>query len=435
MTRINVPDVPRVVCVVGQGYVGLPVAKAAVDAGCYVIGLEINQLKVDGLNSGRSPIEDVTDDDLKAMIELGRYKAVTGAHQVTDVHNAYPDAWVVTVPTPLRDGKPDLSMVINAAVTIGTVIKPGALVVLESTVAPGTTEGEFLKGLLYSHGTGTRDFHVAFSPERIDPGNQHFSFTNTNKLVAGIDQASLNVACDFYRSLLSEENVIPVATIVAAETAKLLENTFRHVNIALVNELAQHCDRLNIDVWEVINAAATKPYGFMKFTPGPGVGGHCLPVDPAYLGDRVQALTGQPFHFVDLAMRINAGQPEYIVQRAMRILNDYRCSVNGSRILLLGYAYKPNTGDARETPASVIRQKLIDLGARVDVLDPHVTDVPDVPITSVLPGMIKLVEYDLIILVTDHDVFKPFYGNIVDSGVAILDTRNVFPANDDIQKL
>lgn len=418
-----------IVCVVGQGYVGLPLAKAAVDAGYRVIGFDTDRNKIDTLIRMKSPIEDVTDEDLRAMWHTN-YTVEYNASQIRNAHGDAPDIWVVTVPTPLKDGQPDLHAVQSAARIISPYIKPDALVILESTVAPGTTEGIFADMLSLSRAS-ERDFHLAFSPERIDPGNQKFSFTNTKKLVAGVDKESLNRACDFYGDILDVGMVVPVSGIKVAETAKLLDNTFRHVNIALVNELAKHCDSLGINVWDVVNAAATKPYGFMPFYPGPGVGGHCLPVDPAYLGSAVHALTGQPFHFVNLAMEINAAQPSYVVHRVIRALNDDQVAVKGSKILLMGYAYKPDTADMRESPAQEIYVELDALGAKVDVYDPL---VPMRDFLGVFPAT-RLDTYDIVILVTAHSIFNNLYGIIADSGALVLDTRNVFPAADNVIKL
>jgi UDP-N-acetyl-D-glucosamine dehydrogenase len=296
--------------VVGQGYVGLPVAHAAVRAGHTVVGYDIDTAKVDQIRRGSSPIDDVTDADLLAMLATSRYTATSSASSLAGF-----DVAVVTVPTPLREGRPDLTAVIAAARTLGQSLRPGSLVVLESTVAPGTTAGIFTETLQAASGLtagdGAGQFRVAFSPERIDPGNATWTLETTPKLVGGVSAAGTAEAGEFYRTICRE--VVCVVGAEVAELAKLLENTYRHVNCALINELGRHANVLGVDIWQVIAAARTKPYGFQAFYPGPGVGGHCLPIDPVYLSDGVERITGRPFHFVDLAVEVNAAQPAYVV--------------------------------------------------------------------------------------------------------------------------
>jgi UDP-N-acetyl-D-glucosamine dehydrogenase len=302
------------------------------------------------------------------------------------------------------------------------------LVALESTVAPGTTTGAFTEAL--QRHTDLRagvDFHVAFSPERIDPGNRTWRFANTPKLVGGADAAATERAANFYRTLC--DTVIPVACPDVAELAKLLENTYRHVNIALVNELGRHAHSLGVDIWDVIAAAKTKPYGFQAFYPGPGVGGHCLPIDPVYLSHRVETDLHRPFDFVNLAMRVNDEQPAYVVDRAAELLNADRKPVNGSRILVLGLAYKAGTGDIRETPATRIVELLCKSGAQVSVCDPHISDAsrvlpPDVKIEDVEAVESAARNADLTVLVTDHPDFP--YDRIAAAANRVLDTRNRF---------
>lgn len=418
----------RRVVIVGQGYVGLPAAHAAVAAGHTVVGFDTDADKTASLATGRSAIDDLTDVDIKAMLDTGRYEPTGNPTRLADF-----DVALVAVPTPLRDGRPDLSAVLAAAQTLSGHLKRGACVVLESTVAPGTTAGEF-RAALEENSSGLAadrgDFHIGFSPERIDPGNARWHFGNTPKLVSGINRASAEAVAAFYSSIC--DTVVPCASTATAEMAKLLENTYRHVNIALVNELGRHANELGVSIWDVVDAAKTKPYGYQAFYPGPGVGGHCLPVDPAYLSDRIERTLGRPFDFVDLAMRVNDAQPGYLAERVMRLLNDYRQSVNGARVLLLGMAYKANTGDIRETPATHIITLLRRLGAVVSVCDPRVPRLPtrlahlfsDVKPVSAAEVATAAGEADLTVLITDHDDFR--YDEIAAKAKLVLDARNRF---------
>jgi UDP-N-acetyl-D-glucosamine dehydrogenase len=413
------------VVVIGQGYVGLPLAHSAAVHGHHeVIGYDTDVSKVHLIQSGQSPIEDVNADDLDMMARRG-YRATYAPAELAGA-----DVYVVTVPTPLnRDGQPDLSYVIAAGTLIGPYLANKPLVVLESTVAPGTTEGEFARAIGYTSGMQPGvHYRLAFSPERIDPGNESWDFDSTPKLVAGFDSESLEVAEKFYASMIMRANVVPVATLKEAEFAKLLENTFRHVNIALVNEMGRHAWELGIDFANVTKAAGTKPYGFLRFTHGPGVGGHCLPIDSVYLGEHIRTGLGQPSRFIDLAVEVNNSQPGYVVQRAMMLLNQQRKSLMGARVLVLGYAYKPNTGDCRETPASAVIDRLAELGASVDVVEPFST-VKHKYVRQQIGrdrlNPIKLAEYDLAIVVTDHEVFRHNYRDIAEHVPAVLDTRHV----------
>ena len=388
------------VVVVGQGYVGLPLAVRAAEVGHSVVGYDVDAARVKRLAAGESYVEDVPASQLQSAVQSGQYTATTEAGDLAGF-----DVAVITVPTPLKEGAPDLSYIEEAARALAVHLKPAATVVLESTTYPGTTE-ELVAPLL-EEGSGLTagvDFHVGYSPERIDPGNTRWTFVNTPKVVSGIDAASLAAVGAFYDTLV--ERTVPVATPKEAELTKLLENTFRHVNIALVNELAIFAHELGIDVWQAIEAASTKPFGFMPFTPGPGVGGHCLPIDPSYLSWRVKRSTGHAFRFVELANDVNDHMPDYVVQRLVRALNRDKKAVNGSRILLLGLAYKRNTGDARESPAMVVAERLLGLGAEVQAADPHVVEGHvDQRVARVELTPQEAAAADAVVLITDHDAF------------------------------
>jgi UDP-N-acetyl-D-glucosamine dehydrogenase len=391
-------DHPRRVVVVGQGYVGLPVAVRAVDVGFDVVGFDVDETKVVALLAGRSYIGDVTDADLTRALGTGRYRPSCTTRDLAGF-----DVAVVTVPTPLRDGAPDLSFIESAGELLARFLRPGATVVLESTTYPGTTE-EVLAPLLES-GSGLvagDDFHLGFSPERIDPGNERWDFVRTPKVVSGVDETSLKVVRDFYDQLV--ETTVPVSGTREAELTKLLENTFRHVNIALVNELAIHARALGIDFWEVAAAARTKPFGFMSFTPGPGVGGHCLPIDPSYLSWKVERQLRSVSRFVKVANDINDHMPDHVVHRVQLGLNRAGRAVNGSRILVLGLAYKANSNDARETPATGVITGLLGLGAEVRAHDPLVGDYElDGRIARVPLSAEELASAHAVVLLTDHD--------------------------------
>jgi UDP-N-acetyl-D-glucosamine dehydrogenase len=355
----------RKVVVVGQGYVGLPLALHAVAAGYTVVGYDTDESRVAALCAADSYVGDICSGELRAALASGRYSATAETKACAGF-----DIAVITVPTPLRDGIPDLSYIEVAGTMLARYVRPGATIVLESTTWPGTTEE--LLGPLIEEASGLAagtDFHLGYSPERIDPGNQTYTFRTTPKVVSGVTAASLESIRAFYADLV--ERVVTVSGTREAELTKLLENTFRHVNIALVNELAMFAHDLNIDIWEAIDAASTKPFGFMRFTPGPGVGGHCLPIDPSYLSWRVERSLGQNFRFVELANDINNHMPHYVVQRLTLGLNERQRSVSGSRILLLGLTYKANTADIRESPTLDVAQRLVQLGADVRIADPH----------------------------------------------------------------
>ncbi|MFD7554768.1 MULTISPECIES: nucleotide sugar dehydrogenase [unclassified Streptomyces] len=406
------------VVVVGQGYVGLPLAIRAAEVGHQVIGYDVDSRRVKSLAAGESFVEDVTSERIARALERGSYRPSELARDCGGF-----DVAVVTVPTPLREGTPDLRYIEESARTLARFLRPGATVVLESTTYPGTTEELFAPILEDGSGlTAGADFHLGYSPERIDPGNTVWGFQQTPKVVSGVDAASLKAVEAFYGELV--DTTVPVSSPKEAELAKLLENTFRHVNIALVNEIAMFARHLDIDVWQAIEAASSKPFGFMKFTPGPGVGGHCLPIDPSYLSWRVQRELGQNFRFVELANDINSHMPEYVARRVMDALNTKRRSVNGSRVLLLGLAYKKNTGDARESPAVRISQLLIDMGAKVRAADPHVVEsiAVDARLVRVEPTRKEIAAADVVVLITDHDSFD--YKLIGEHASFVLDCRN-----------
>jgi UDP-N-acetyl-D-glucosamine dehydrogenase len=402
--------------VVGQGYVGLPLAMRAVQVGYDVVGYDVDGDRIKRLAAGESYVEDIPSEELVEALATGRYRPTDDADDLAGF-----DVAVVTVPTPLRDGNPDLSYIEVAARALAAHLRPGATVVLESTTYPGTTEE--LVGPILEEGSGLavgEQFHLGYSPERIDPGNPEWGLVNTPKVVSGADSASLDAVKGFYDSLV--DHTVPVSGPKVAELVKLLENTFRHVNIALVNELAMFAGDMRIDVWEAIDAASTKPFGYLRFTPGPGVGGHCLPIDPSYLSWRVRRTLGQPFRFVELANDINDHMPDYVVRRLTMALNRKKRSVNGSRVLLLGLAYKRNTGDARESPALAVADQLLALGADVRAADPHVVeDYADPRIRRTEATVEELSGADAVILLTDHDEFD--YDAIRAQCRLVLDTR------------
>jgi UDP-N-acetyl-D-glucosamine dehydrogenase len=407
----------RKIVVVGQGYVGLPLAMRAVEVGHTVAGYDTNESRIKRLSAGESYVEDIAAGVVAAALASGRF---TPSHEARVCAGF--DVAVITVPTPLREGNPDLSYIEASAATLARYLRPGATVILESTTYPGTTEE--LVGPILEEGSGLTvdiDFFLGYSPERIDPGNPTWGLVNTPKVVSGVGTASLAAVQTFYDTIV--ERTVPLAGTREAELTKLLENTFRHVNIALVNELAMFASDLGIDVWEAIDAASTKPFGYMRFTPGPGVGGHCLPIDPSYLSWRVKRSLGQSFRFVELANEVNEHMPDYVVRRLTVALNKERKALNGSRILLLGLAYKKNTGDARDSPAMVVAERLLALGANVKAADSHV-------LAEQVDGRIDLVDLtreeiasaDAVVLLVDHDSLD--LRLVEDAARYVLDTRN-----------
>jgi nucleotide sugar dehydrogenase len=389
----------------------------AVEVGYTVVGVDLDKNRIDSLNLGESYVDDISNAQLQSALDSGRYIATTNYDDTRGFGTA-----VITVPTPLRESLPDLTFIEDSSRSLAAHLTAGAVVILESTTYPGTTE-ELLVPIL-ENGSGLTagiDFHVGYSPERIDPGNKTWGFVETPKVVSGINPKSLGHVQRFYDDLVNQ--TVPVSSPKEAELTKLLENTFRHVNIALVNELAIFANQLGVNVWESIEAASTKPFGFMKFTPGPGVGGHCLPVDPSYLSWQVRRKLGQNFRFVELANDINDNMPHYVVQRMVELLNEQGKAVKGSSVLLLGLAYKKNTGDIREAPSLRVAELLRGLGATISAVDDHVESHrwPAGVIKSVLSAE-SVDEADIVVLLTDHDEFS--YELLTTGHAVVLDTKN-----------
>jgi UDP-N-acetyl-D-glucosamine dehydrogenase len=374
--------------IVGLGYVGLPLAVAFAEAGQEVVGVDVDGRVVEALGAGRSHVEDVSDEALAAV--RGRFSPTTRYAELAKV-----DAVVVAVPTPLtRNREPDLQPLIASGTALAGVLQEGQLVVLESTTYPGTTRERFAPLLEESGLAAGRDFHLAFSPERVDPGRTDYTLRNTPKIVGALTEESMRRAVELYDLVCDE--VIPVSGPEEAELTKLLENVFRSVNIALVNELAILCDRMGIDIWEVVEAAATKPYGFMSFKPGPGMGGHCLPVDPFYLAWRAREFDMQT-EFIELAGEVNQHMPYFCVERIWRALNDQSKPVKGSRVAIVGVSYKPGVGDLRESPALRIMRLLREQGAELSYHDDYVPQLPDLGLESEWPE-----DADCVVIVTAH---------------------------------
>ena len=404
--------------VVGLGYVGLPLVTTFVEAGFHVTGIDVDQQKVDRANHGESYIPDISSNTLRALIDAERLHFTSDYAVLEDI-----DAINICVPTPLRKTRdPDVSYIIAATQQVRAHLHPGQLVVLESTTYPGTTDEVVLPEL---ESTGLKvgvDFFLAFSPERIDPGNPNFDTRNTSKIVGGITPTCTELAQAFYGAAI--EKVVPVSSARVAEMAKLLENTFRAVNIGLVNEIAIICEKLHINVWEVIEAAATKPFGFMPFTPGPGLGGHCIPVDPHYLSWKLKTLD-YTARFIELAAEINSSMPHYVVNKISEALNEQRRSFNGATVLVLGVAYKRNVSDVRESPALDIIQALLSRKAVVIYNDEYVPSLAirdqilhSQPLSS---GLLQAV--DCVVIVTDHSYYDVPW--IVREARCIIDTRNM----------
>lgn len=412
--------IENTVTIVGQGYVGLPLAEAASAAGLTVWGLDTAEARVEALNSGRSHVDDLTDDDIAVMLANG-YRATADPGCIAES-----SVVVICVPTPLGDaGAPDLGAVEAATRMVGEQLRPGTLVVLESTTYPGTTDEiclpilEELSGLQCGS-----DFLLAFSPERVNPGDPVYGIKNTPKLVGGVTPVATAAAEAFYSRFI--DTVVALSGAKEAETAKLLENTFRHVNIALVNEMAKVCHELGIDIWEVIRGAATKPFGFMKFTPGPGVGGHCIPIDPNYLSFEVRKELGYPFRFVELAQEINHSMPEYVARRIADLLNDDGKALNGAKVLLLGVTYKANIADQRESPAREVGQWLLRKKTDLRYHDPfveawHLDDQTTLDCVRDLPA--ALAEADLVVLLQAHKAYD--IDQLQQASRVFFDTRGV----------
>lgn len=403
--------------IIGLGYVGLPLAVEYAEEGFSVIGLDIAKDKVAMVNSAKSYIDDIPDARLKGLVRSGKLKATFDPAQIKKM-----DTISICVPTPLSKTKdPDISYILSAVGWIKKYLKKEMLVILESTTYPGTTEDMILP-LLESSGLKVgRDFYLAFSPERIDPGNAVFATKNTPRVVGGITPQCTKAAKLFYEQVI--ENVVPMSSTKAAEMVKLLENTFRAVNIGLVNEVALMCDRLKINVWEIIDAAASKPFGFMPFYPGPGLGGHCIPIDPHYLSWKLKSLNYYA-RFIELAGDINSRMPEYVVERIRRTLNEYSKSVKKSKILVLGVTYKKDIKDTRESPALDVIKLLHEGGARIYYNDPQVPEIRlnNLKFKSSRITKTILKSADLVVILTDHSVYD--YQKIVDNAKLVFDARN-----------
>lgn len=416
--------------IVGLGYVGLPLARAAIHAGVQVVGFDVNEQTVSGLQQGRSPISDIDDAGIQAMVDAG-FEPTTDASKLADC-----TTYVICVPTPLSsDGGPDLGAVKSAAKSLVPHLSVGDLVILESTTYPGTTE-DILGPILSESGLAVPDdVKLAFSPERVDPGNETYGITNTPKIVGGVDGESTKLAAEFYRQFV--DTVVIAKGAREAELAKLLENTYRHVNIALVNELAQLSHELGIDVWDAIRCAATKPFGFHAFYPGPGVGGHCIPIDPNYLSHHVRSTLGHTFRFVELAQDINQLMPTYVSRRLQDVLNDLRKPVRDSRIVIVGVTYKPNVADSRETPARPIARALADMGADLSYWDPYVSqwlvDGKEIARVDDIKAAVDAGDVDLVLLLQAHRDLD--LDHLERSRTAVFDTRGILGESENAYRL
>jgi len=406
------------VAILGLGYVGLPLATVFADAGFSVLGIDPDKRKVDSIQEGISYIQDVTSEDVARNVSTGRLEATTDFSALGEV-----DAVSICVPTPLRKtGDPDLSFILDVTDTLAEYVHPGMLVVLESTTYPGTTREILLPKLTEANDlTIGENFFLAFSPERVDPGRDDWTTINTPKVIGGITKACSAIASTWYDQAL--QTVVSVSSSEVAEMTKLLENTFRMINVGLVNEMALMCRRLGIDVWEVVEAAATKPFGFMKFTPGPGLGGHCIPIDPLYLSWKLRTLNYNA-RFIDLASEINTNMPRYVVEIIQDALNMHTKSLKGSRVLVLGAAYKPNIDDLRESPALDVIGLLRQKGAVVTYHDPYISQIQqeEWELDSVTEVIEEARAVDCVVIITDHAFYD--YDKLLDVSTLIVDTRN-----------
>jgi UDP-N-acetyl-D-glucosamine dehydrogenase len=409
--------------VIGLGYVGLPLAVEFAHAGFSVTGFDVDAHKASLINAGKSYIPDVPDADLAAAVQSGKLRATTDMHALGEM-----DAIDICVPTPLRKTKdPDLSYVVLAVEAVAATLKPGQLIILESTTYPGTTD-EVVQPMLEAKGLEADvDFFLAFSPERVDPGNQRFTTKNIPKIVGGVGPKSTEAASLLYNA--SVETVVPVSSTRVAEMVKLLENTFRAVNIGLVNEIALMCHKMDIGVWEVIDAAKTKPFGFMPFYPGPGLGGHCIPIDPFYLSWKARQ-NGFECRFIELAGHINSSMPHFVVDRVADALNSVRKPINGSRIHLVGVAYKRDVNDMRESPALDVLELLTKRGAVLSYSDPFVPELQHGGHTLKSVDMANALgsKPDCAVICTDHTAFD--YDALISSGTLVVDTRNALKGRD-----
>jgi UDP-N-acetyl-D-glucosamine dehydrogenase len=413
----KIKDRKATVAVVGLGYVGLPLAVEFAKAGFNVIGYDVSQRVVDLLNKGESHIQDVPASEVASLVKAKKFVATTDEARLDDA-----DAISIAVPTPLgKTRDPDMSYVQAAAITVARHSHSGLLVVLESTTYPGTTREVIMPAFTERGCVVGEDVFLAFSPERVDPGNPTYHTKNTPKVVGGITPACTDVAVALYESCI--DTVVRVSSTETAELVKLLENTFRSVNIGMVNEMAIVCDKLGVDVWEVIDAAATKPFGYMKFTPGPGIGGHCIPLDPHYLAWKMRSLNYKT-RFIDLAGEVNTAMPSFVVTKVARALNEDRKAVNGSRALVVGVAYKKDIDDVRESPALDVMRLLEQDGAEVVFHDPYVPTIREDG--HVIHGVeltdAEIAKADVVVIVTDHKALD--YQRLVDKATLIVDTRN-----------
>jgi UDP-N-acetyl-D-glucosamine dehydrogenase len=406
------------IAVLGLGYVGLPLAVVFAETGFSVTGIDTAEDKVDSIMRGESHIQDVSSEQVARLVSSGKLNATTEFSVLQDI-----EAVSICVPTPLRKtGDPDLSFIMDATEDLARYIHPGMIVVLESTTYPGTTREILLPKFEEASGLiAGEDFYLAFSPERVDPGRKDWTTLNTPKIIGGITPSCSEVAATWYSQAL--QTVIQVSSSEVAEMVKLLENTFRMINIGLVNEMAMMCDRLGVDVWEVIDAAATKPFGFMKFTPGPGLGGHCIPIDPLYLSWKLRTLN-YTARFIELASEINTSMPIYVVAKIQDALNEQRKPLKGSRVLVLGAAYKPDIADLRESPALDVIGLLENKGAQVSYHDPYITRLQhdDWEKTSVPDLTETLRDVDCVVIITNHSDYD--YAAILREAELIVDTRN-----------
>ncbi|HUV26973.1 MAG TPA: nucleotide sugar dehydrogenase [Anaerolineales bacterium] len=414
----KIQDRSAKIVILGLGYVGLPLATIFAEAGFNVVGVEPDKTKVEKLRLGESYVQDVSSKKIEQLMQSGTLQATTDFSVLEEA-----DAVSICVPTPLRKtGDPDLSYILDATDELAKYMHPGVVVVLESTTYPGTTREILLPKLTENSGLKVgEDFFLAFSPERVDPGREDWTTYNTPKVIGGITTTCTEVASLWYQQAL--ETVVPVSSAESAEMTKLLENTFRMINIGLVNEMAIMCDRLGLDVWEIIDAAATKPFGYMKFTPGPGLGGHCIPIDPLYLSWKLRALN-YTARFIELASEINTGMPRYVVSKIQDALNEHGLPLKGSQILVIGAAYKPDVDDIRESPSLDIIGLLRQKGAKVSYHDPYIPRIShdDYSLESV-PDLVESVQKtDCAVIVTNHSIYD--YQTILERAPLIIDTRN-----------
>ncbi len=405
----------------GLGYVGLPLAATFAEAGVSVLGLDAIEAKVDQVNAGSSYIEDVPSERLLPLVEGGLIRATTSWDEIRDV-----DAVIICLPTPLTEHRePDLSAVLGACESLASRLRAGHLVVLESTTYPGTTREEVAPVLERSGLRAGRDFHLAFSPERVDPGRVDWTTATTPKVIGGLTSECTRRAMELYGKAC--ETLVPVTSPEVAELTKLLENIFRSVNIALVNELAMLCDRMNIDVWDVIDAAATKPFGFMPFRPGPGLGGHCIPIDPFYLTWKAREFDLHT-EFIELAGKVNSQMPRFCVDKVARALNSRRQALNGSRVMVIGVSYKADVNDTRESPSLRIIELLRGEGAVVSYHDAFVPELPKLGLAGVPLDSETLAEVDVAVVVTAHTGTD--WQLVADAAPLVVDLRNVVPEQD-----